>query len=228
MIKIFGHRGASAHARENTLEAFALALEQGADGVELDVRMTADGVLVVHHDPDIDARSPLHLLERSQLPTWVPTLDDVLDAFAAYSLNVEVKSLPGEAAHDPAEALAAAVAERLVGWPGELVVSSFNETALDRVREVAPGVPTAQLTLPVWDQIEWVERAAQRGCVAINPHHLSVNAELCAAAHDHGLAVHTWTVDDPDRMVWLAGCGVDAIITNAPDAAVVTLRGPRG
>jgi glycerophosphoryl diester phosphodiesterase len=227
VTRIFGHRGASAHARENTIEAFTLARSQGADGVELDVRMTADGVLVVHHDPELEGAGPLHLLERSQLPSWLPTLDDVLDAFATYALNVEIKSLPGEPAHDPAEPLAAAVADRLVGWAGDLVVSSFNEAALDRVREVGPGVPTAQLTLPVWDQTEWVERAARRGCVAINPHHLSVNAELCAAAHDRGLAVHTWTVDDPERMVWLAGCGVDAVITNLPDVAIAALRGRR-
>jgi glycerophosphoryl diester phosphodiesterase len=61
--------------------------------------------------------------------------------------------------------------------------------------------------------------------VAIHPHHLSVNAELCRAAHEMGLAVNTWTVDDPDRMEWLAQAGVDAVITNVPDVAVATLRG---
>lgn len=226
MVKIFGHRGASAYARENTIEAFALAAAQGADGVELDVRLTADGSLVVHHDADIDGLGPISLLDRSGLPQWVPLLDDVISWAGDFiALNVEIKNLPGEPGFDPDEALASAAAAMAAGFTGELIISSFNPAALARVHGEQPSIATGWLTLPNWDQQPALRRAADEGHAAVHPHHLSVNAELCQAAHDIGLAVNTWTVDDPDRMVWLAEAGVDALITNVPDVAVAALRG---
>lgn len=227
MVRIFGHRGASAHARENTLAAFDLAAAQGADGVELDVRLTADGALAVHHDPDVDGLGPVAQLDRSMLPEWVPCLDDVMAwaQRAGLALNVEIKNLPDEPHFDPGETLAAAVAAAAASFSGEVIVSSFNPAALSRVRDEKPSVATGWLTLPTWDQHRALERAAAEGHAAIHPHHLSVNAELCQAAHEAGLRVNTWTVDDPERMVWLAGAGVDSVITNAPDVAVAALRG---
>ena len=102
---VLGHRGASPAAPENTLDAFALARELGADGVELDVRRTADGVLVVHHDPDGRRLRAARRARRS--PTSArrgrasPTLDEALDACRGLLVNAEVKCLPWEPDADP-------------------------------------------------------------------------------------------------------------------------------
>jgi len=85
-------------------------------------------------------------------------------------------------------------------------------------------VATAWLTLPAYDQLDALETAAQHGHVALNPHERSITPELVKAAHEIGLAIHAWTVDDPDRMRELAAWGVDSLITNVPDVAVEVLR----
>ena len=214
---IFGHRGAPGPGTvENTLESFAEARRQGADGVELDVRSSRDGLLVVHHD-----------LVPDPLPPWVPTLEDALDACAGLVVNVEVKNLPGEPDFDPSERVARAVAEMVGGRLGHprVVVSSFNLMAVDAVRDVDPAIPTGWLTLEAFDQIAAAETAAERGHTAVHPHEGAVTGGLVAAAHALGLSVTTWTVDDPDRMRQVVADGVDGLITNVPAVAVATLRG---
>lgn len=214
-VRILGHRGAPG-ARENTLDAFAEARRLGADGVELDVRQTADGVLVVHHDP-----LPY------PLPPWIPTLEEALDACTGMVVNVEVKNLPGEPDFDPGNRIAAAVAELVGGRLGhpEVIVSSFNLMTIDAVRDVDPAIPTAWLTLEAFDQIAAAETAADRGHAAVHPHHAGLTAEVVDAAHDLGLLVTTWTVDDPVRIRQVVADGVDGLITTYPDVAVATLRG---
>ena len=211
---ILGHRGAPG-ARENTLEAFAEARRQGADGVELDVRATPEGVLVVHHDPLPDP-----------LPPWVPTLEDALDACEGMVVNVEIKNLPGDPDFDPSERIAVAVAELVgarLGRP-EVVVSSFNLMTVDAVRAVDPAIATGWLTLDAFDQIQAAETAAERGHTALHPHVDGLTAEAVLVAHRLGLAVTTWTVDDPQRLREVVADGVDALITNVPAVAVATLR----
>ena len=213
---ILGHQGASAARRGNTIEAFEEARRQGADGVELDVRSTAEGILVVHHDvlPD-------------PLPDWVPTLEDALDACVGMIVNVEIKNSPLEPDFDASDRVAAAVAELVgtrLGNP-EVIVSSFNLATIDAVRAVDPAIATGWLTLDAFDQPAAAVTAAERGHTALHPHQAGVTAEVVAAAHELGLTVITWTVDDPDRLRQVAADGVDAIITNVPDVAVATLRG---
>lgn len=226
MAKVFGHRGASGYAPENTMVAFALAAAQGADGVELDVRLAGDGSLIVHHDAEIPGVGDITNLGRRQIPAAVPSLIEVVDGRGGLALNIEIKNLPDEVGFDPEETLAAAVARLVEGVP-DVLISSFNPAALARVKEEAPSVATGWLTLPLWDQHQALGRAVAEGRQAIHPHHLSVNADLCRAAHDAGLAVNTWTVDDPERMAWLVEAGVDAIITNLPDIAVGVLKDRR-
>src|SRR4051812_31066766 len=109
---VLGHRGSPRRARENTLEGFAVAREDGADGVELDVHRTRDGALVVHHDADIEGFGVIaeHLTAdvRAAHP-WVPTLSEVLDECRGLLVNVEIKNQPSDADFDPAETVAAAV-----------------------------------------------------------------------------------------------------------------------
>jgi glycerophosphoryl diester phosphodiesterase len=109
----------------------------------------------------------------------------------------------------------------------EVIVSSFNLATIDRVRELDPSIPTAFLVMhgPDDDVIgRIVDRTRRHGHGAVNPHHAGVTPRLIELAHAAGLAVHTWTVDDPDRMRQLRDLGVDSIITNVPDVAIATLR----
>ncbi len=223
VVHVIAHRGATARCRENTVEAFREAARLGADGVELDVRRCADGALVVHHDPVLPTGERIAELTASQLPEWVPTLEAAIDACGSMLVNMEVKNLPTEPGFDPGEEIASAmgrfVAERRL--QRRVVVSSFTLASLDAVRAVdgdAP-VPTAWLTLAGYDQLAAVAAVLEKGHSGLHPRHEAVTAELVAAAHGAGLDLRAWTVDQPQRVRWLAGLGVDAIITNVPDVA---------
>jgi glycerophosphoryl diester phosphodiesterase len=229
MTAIWAHRGASRAERENTLAAFAAAVAMGADGVELDVRRTADGALAVHHDATLPDGRLLADVAVADLPADVPLLDAALDACGDLVVNVEIKNLPGEPDFDPEERLATQVA-RLVAderLHERVLVSSFNLKAVDRCLEVDASVPTAFLVMLAPDRDvagRMVDRARRHGHRALHPHHVGVTPHLVELCRAVGLACNTWTVDDPGRMRELAALGVDAIVTNVPDVAVETLR----
>ncbi|MGH9177461.1 MAG: glycerophosphodiester phosphodiesterase [Acidimicrobiales bacterium] len=210
---------------ENTLAAFEAARAAGADGVELDARRTADGVLVVHHDPVLPDGRPVHTLRAAELPDHVPTLEAALECCRGLVVDAEVKNLPTEPGFDPTESVAAAVAELAarMGVAGDVVVSSFSLPSVDAARAAGTGVATAWLTLAAYDQLEALALAADHGHDALQPRHEAVTAELVAAAHQRGLDVHAWTVDDPERIEAMATAGVDAVITNRPDVALRAL-----
>ena len=105
------------------------------------------------------------------------------------------------------------------------LVSSFGMTTVDRVRALDPAVPTAFLTFVDPIGPASIELAARHGHEAIHPHVATIDAGYVALAHDHGLAVNVWTVDDPERIRELADWGVDGICTNVPGIAVAALRG---
>jgi glycerophosphoryl diester phosphodiesterase len=215
---VMGHRGAPHRARENTLESFRAAATLGCDWVELDARRTADGVVVVNHDPVF--------VPRSTLPEWVPTLPAALDACEGMAVNIEIKNMPEDPDFDPDEWVADAVAKLVPSFAGEVLVSSFHRPTIDRMRSLDPAgdVPTAWLTLGGWESPgAAVAVCVDGGHAAIHPWHGSVTAELVALAHDAGLRVNTWTVDAPDRMLLLADWGIDGICTNVPDVALEVL-----
>jgi len=224
MTAVWAHRGSTERARENTLASFRAARECGADGVELDVRTTADGVLVVHHDPLLDGR-PLAGLDAADLPAWLPTLEAALGECSGLAVDIEVKNLPTEAGYDPDERTAVATAELVtrLGPASPVVISAFSMTTLDAARAAAPLVATGWLTLAAFDQLEALHLAVARGHRALHPRHEAVTPELVAAAHDLGVAVNAWTVDDPARVRELAAAGVDAVITNAVGPALAGL-----
>lgn len=224
MTAVWAHRGSAERARENTLAAFRAARECGADGVELDVRSTADGVLVVHHDPLVDGR-PLARLGAADLPPWLPTLEVALEECRGLAVDIEVKNLPTEEGYDPDEGTAIATA-RLVtalGPPPGVVISAFALATVDAARAAGPEVATGWLTLAAFDQLEALDLASAHGHVALHTRHEVVTPELVAAAHDRGIAVATWTVDDPARIREMAAAGVDAVITNAVGPALAAL-----
>ncbi|HEX2039584.1 MAG TPA: glycerophosphodiester phosphodiesterase [Acidimicrobiales bacterium] len=216
MISVIAHRGASADRPENTLEAFAEAARQGADGVELDVRRGPDGGLVVRHDP---------LPPGAAVPASVPSLAAALDACRGLLVNVEVKNLPHEPGWDPEETVAAEVVAllRARGGVDRVVVSSFSLATVDAVRAAAPGVPTGLLT-PAWFEPQAaLALVVERGHGAVHPYHEALTPELVAAAHEAGVSVTTWTVDEAGRLREVAALGVDAVITNRPGFARAVL-----
>lgn len=225
---VIAHRGASHAARENTLEAFEKALALRADAVELDVRRTADGDLVVHHDPAVDGAGDIVALELSELRVLaphVPTLDEAIEACAGMWINVEIKNLPIDPDWDPGEQVAAAVAT-LVGDAGlhdRVMVSSFNPNALVRVQEVDARIGTALLAVRGVEPASGIATASEGGHVAYHPAFEALVgtalAEAVAAATDAALAIVPWTVDDPSEIERLAEAGVAGIITNVPDVA---------
>jgi glycerophosphoryl diester phosphodiesterase len=225
---VIAHRGASADFAENTLDAFFGAVDQGADGVELDVRRTADGRLAISHDDTLPDGTVLVETSFAALPDHVTDLAHALDACAPLGMvNIEIKNWPDDKDFDPSEALAADVVD-LLRARGELddgraLISSFHLGTVDRVHELAPEVATAWLLGLVENPHELVGTAADRGHVAVHPHHAFVNEDFVHIAHHAGLAVNTWTCDEPERIRWLASIGVDAVVTNVPRIALEAL-----
>lgn len=229
VTEVIAHRGASAYAPENTVQAFREAGRRGADRVELDVRLARDGSVVVHHDARLaDGRAVVDLTP-AQLPSTIPSLREALEACAPLAVNVELKDLPSEPGHRRdlplAGAVVAILSEHIAeAGPVDVILSSFDEAALDRVAELAPQLRTASLFVATGNPAGLVSRAAVCGRVALHPAYGGTDRALVDAAHAVGLAVNVWTVDDPGQMAALVDLGVDGIITNVPDVARVTLQ----
>lgn len=227
MVRVIGHRGASATHPENTLEAFRAAAEQGAHGIELDVRRTADDVLVVFHDAHLRDGRVIRELDAADLPRSIPTLAEALDACADLWINVEVKNMPDDPDYDSEHGLSIAVAGLLAAYDANdrVIVSSFDITSVDRIRSIDQTIPVAWLVWAQADPASLIDRATAHGMTAIHPHDLLVDASFIAKARAAELEVNVWTVDDVERMRELVALGVDGIITNDPRRAVDALRG---
>ena len=216
MTEIFAHRGSADLTRENTVEAFVAARRLGADGIELDVRRTADGVLVVHHDAELPDAGPIAELSSAELPEWLPSLEDALDACRPIQVNVEIKQDAGDRAHEHDDPLPFEVARLLARREeaARIVVSSFSLSAIDTVRATLPSLATALLVEVAEDPFRALATASRHGHCGVHPFYLSVDKALISDAAAAGIAVRTWTVDDPERIAELAKLGVDAVITN--------------
>jgi len=217
---VIAHRGASAAEPENTLAAFTRAVALGAEGIELDVRRTADDRLVVHHDAHLPDGRVIRRTAAGELPDHVPTLEAALDACAGAFVHIEIKNDPNDPDHDPSNWVASRVATELDrrGDAARWLISSFNLATVDRMRNVAPFVRTAWLTYQL--DTEVIATAAAHRHPAVHPYYELVDADGLRAAHVAGLAVNTWTCDDPARMADLIAWGIDGICTNVPDVAL--------
>lgn len=216
---IWAHRGASGDFPENTRAAFAGALTQGADWVELDVRLTRDGSLIISHDAHYADGRLVWATPLAQRPADVLTLAEALEACRGMGVNIEIKNSPddlGDEAVPHDLEVADAVVEAAAASGLEVLISSFDEPTLQRVRSLTPRLATGFLVFDLNADPQLPERAADAGDSAVHPWDPFVDEafmERCAAL---GLQVNTWTVDDPSRAVELARMGVDAIITNFP------------
>ena len=226
---VVGHRGASARAPENSVEAFARARADGADGVELDVLRCGTGEVVVFHDDDlsrlggrpdrIDAQS-LADLRRVRLAggAHIPTLDEAFEACGPELLvNVELKA--GRAGRAQLQSLVEGVVEVLArtGTSSRVLVSSFSPRAVRLWMRRAPAVPAALLferaeILPL--RRAWA--AAWLRPAALNPELVLCTPARVARWHAFGYAVNVWTVDDEAAVRACRDMRVDGIITNDP------------
>jgi glycerophosphoryl diester phosphodiesterase len=226
---LVGHRGFPRAARENTVPSFEAALESGCDGVELDVRLTRDGILVVHHDERAIHEKGSLLVEESDWESLrgerfragseeygIPRLDAVLRAISGRCLlNVEVKP----PAKERTLALAAAVSAALdrVRPRESVLVSSFDVELLGVLRRQEKALLLGFLFSSLRDFNHLEESEVADSLAAIHPRHDLVDEGLMGRARDRGLDVHAWTVDDPQEVRRVVGLGVTSVITNRPD-----------
>jgi glycerophosphoryl diester phosphodiesterase len=216
-VSVLAHRGGSGLWRENTLEAFAGALANGADGVELDARVTADGEVVVHHDSETEAGDKIQELIRRDLPSYIPDLEAAVGACGPMLIDVEIKlesPAPGRRPDSGrCRAVAMGVAET-VARRGSVFVSSFWPDALVVMGEVAPGIPTGLLVHPALDAEGAVSAAQNLGCSVFHPHVSAVTPGLVEHCRETGLEVGTWTANAPAEVTAVLRAGVDAVITD--------------
>jgi glycerophosphoryl diester phosphodiesterase len=220
--RVIGHRGASHDHPENTIEAFTAARAQGADWVELDVRVTADRELVVHHDPELPGGPAIADMTRAALPDSIPSLADALAASSPMGVNVELKNEPLEAGFDVDRSFVGPALE-VIGASGvDVLVSSFDYETIAMTRRLG-RVQTGFLVLLVDDPTDAVARAVDGGHDALHPWYGFVDEHLVDRCHDAGLQINVWTVDEAEWIVRLGDWGVDGIITNRPDLALRSL-----
>ena len=207
------------------MESFRLARELGADAVELDVRRTTDGVLVVHHDCRLPDERLIAATTYIDLPEHVPTLAEALDACEGMWVNVEIKNDPSEPDFDETESIADETIAHLLARNdmarndmASWVISCFRIETVDRCRALAPQIRTAWLCVDAPADVADVLVA--KGHCAIHPWVKHLEQSTVAACHNAGLQVNTWTCDDPARMAELIEWGIDGIVTNVPDVAV--------
>jgi glycerophosphoryl diester phosphodiesterase len=229
---VVAHRGASIEQPENTIAAFEAAIDAGADAVEFDVRMTADGYAVVMHDPDVSRTTEGHgLVSEMALEEIhkldVPTLEDALRCLSGRAAaDIEIKNLPGEPGYTPdREAAVEATLDVLdaVGFPDQVIVSSFNPASIAHSRALRPDVATGLLTEYEVDAEEALTRATEHGHPWVLPFVLKVleaGAGFAERVHAAGVLLGVWIADDPETARRLFELGVDAVATNDPRSIV--------
>ena len=237
--KIFAHRGASAYAPENTLPAFEKAVDIGADGVELDIHLSRDGRLVVIHDEMLDRTTNGHgfvkdftLAELKKLDASktmtnsgfrnlrIPTLGEVYELLADTELlvNVEVKNsiflYPGILEK-------ALEAEAKYGMSGRVLYSSFNHYAMQELKRISPQSKTGLLYSRMPSAAIIMGTAMAANADALHPFFPCIANTPCMIpkCRKNGIAVNTWTVDEPEYIRAMLMLGVDSVITNKPDVA---------
>lgn len=224
---VFAHRGGAALAPENTMAAFDNGLALGADGLELDVRLSRDGVVVVHHDRKLDCTTSLHgnleLHAAADLVrAGVPTLASVLHRHRDARIIIEMKLNAEDCARAVIDVVRGADAVERV------CLGSFGRSVLRAARLLEPAIATSAAR----EEVRWalyrswcrfpLRRAPYAGYQVpeLAGSTRVVSPRFVADAHAAGLGVQVWTVDNEEDVGRLLGWGVDALITDRPDVVV--------
>lgn len=217
----FAHRGARAHAPENTLEAFALALEMGAGGLESDVWLSADGVAVLDHDGDVRG-VPIPSLARSELPAEIPSLEDLYrECGTRFELSLDLK-------HDDAAPEVLRVADAADATE-HLWLCHWNWKRLVPLREASPRVRLVDSTsvrhmgTPA---VERSERMQKLGIDAVNLRHGEWEPELRDALAARGRLVFAWDLQEVETLRAALAFGVDAVYSDYVDRMQAVLAEP--
>jgi glycerophosphoryl diester phosphodiesterase len=234
---VVAHRGASSTHPENTLPALDAAIELGAPIVEFDVRLSADGHAVVMHDADVsrttDGAGLVHELPLVELrglnagapdqPTPVPLLDEVLEIVSGRAgVAIEIKNLPGDPAYDPdAEATVDASLDALerTAFDGPVLFVSFNPRSIAHARRARTDIATGFLVTDAVPPEDALAFAIGEGHGFVLPGSRGLIANglgVVGVAHEAGVRLGTWTVDDEPTFVRLLDAGLDAVATNDP------------
>lgn len=234
--KIYGHRGASGYAPENTLEAFQLAMEMGAEGIELDIHLTRDKQIIVTHDERIDRVSDgsglismlslkdikKHLFNRPH-PEYTearaPLLEEVLELVkpGKMSINIELKN-----SYNPYEGMESRCLELVakMGMEDRVVYSSFNHHSMTYLKSLNPEAICGLLyDCSLLKPADYLKLS---GVNALHPQFydlLNNKPEYDEVRHQGGL-IHVWTVNDDRDMRKVMEAGADILITNFPDRAL--------
>ena len=238
---IYAHRGARAHAPENTLLAFDLAFDLGADAIECDVQRTADGQLAIIHDDTLQrtttGRGPVAARTLAELRALdaglgqrIPSLDEVLALCAARGrgVNLEIKAATPAAADATAAALAPVLVALADGARSRVVISSFELGAVAEIKRRLPWLRVATLHRGrAWRRRDLLAPALEMGAEAVHPGVNLVTPALVAQAHKRGLRVGVWTANGWAALRQLLAWGVDGVFSDFPERAVITraLRG---
>ncbi|HZR08167.1 MAG TPA: glycerophosphodiester phosphodiesterase family protein [Myxococcales bacterium] len=224
MTRIYAHRGASRELPENTMAAFRRAVELGADALETDVHVTADGVLVTSHDPDggrvFGVSRRIAECTFREVRAWgVPSLEEMVQAFPGVPINVDLKVDASE--------LAVRLLRR-IGAEEQVTLASFSSSTLRRVRALGYRGPTSLGRSEVARLVS-LPAAAQRGVLA--PPGVAAQLPISLAkpwvirrCHALGLRVDFWTVNEPALAKSLVAMGADGVMTDDPAAIVPALR----
>lgn len=234
--EIFAHRGASEYAPENTIPAFELAHEQGADGIELDVHLTKDGEVVVTHDETIDRVStgkgfiqdyPLKELRKfsfhNQMQEYaghaeIPTLREVLKLVKPWGIKINIELKTGIFWYPGIEEKTLRIV-REEGMEGNVIYSSFNHYSIRKIQELMPEAETAYLFGDVIMDVSGYVRC--HGAAGMHPPLYQIKMSgLLKEYIRSGLPVRVWTVDQEEDLEMLMRAGVAAVFTNRPDRAV--------
>ncbi|MBS7625116.1 glycerophosphodiester phosphodiesterase [Candidatus Bathyarchaeota archaeon] len=226
VIEVIGHRGAAGLEPENTLRSIRRAIEIGVDRVEIDVRVTKDGRLVVIHDETVDRTTNGHGYVRDMTfeeirkldagkGEKVPTLEEALNLTRGkVILQIELKV--AEATEPTIELIEENGAER------EVVITSFIHSLLKKVRYLNPAIRTGALFFDVQEDI--FERTISACAEAIHIYYRNITPKLVENAHKRGLKVVAWNPDEVGDMKRIISLGVDAIGSNRPDILINLLR----
>lgn len=212
---VCGHRGAPAVTPENTLASFHTAAERGASWVEFDVRPTADGALVIHHDPVTSEGTDIGASPCADLRRDIPTFEDLRLELPSLGLDIEMKTDHIGMSLNAFVDLVTSQIDEHCDATTELMVTSFDAEALALLRDRRPGIATGLL---FWDRTaSWaITTAVEVGHVAIAPYIKLLDEEVVANARAQDLDIVTWTVNKPEQIRRAAQLGVDMIIGDDP------------